>query len=282
MPGDLLLGEQRLQLVAQPRRRELPDQLHLHAGPRETLRVRLHTEAVAVLVAERAEEPRRVVDEREVVEHAEDARLEVAQAAEEVHEPSEVLALQRDGQRVDGEVAPVEILADRRLLDGRQRTGVVVELRSRRGDVDAAAVVHDHGRAELVVRDGPAAERLGERAPEGDPVALDGDVHVEARLVHEQVAHGAADEVDALEPLPDRLDGREHLPRGRAAPSEAVAEVDPGRRLLLGERLAEGTQEVAPCDDADDLARPAERRRARRPRPGAAGSARAAASPRSR
>ena len=74
---------------------------------------------VAVLVAERAKEPGRVVDEGEVVQHPDDTGLEVAEAAEEVHEPAEVLTLEGDGHCVDREVAAVEILADGGLLHRR-------------------------------------------------------------------------------------------------------------------------------------------------------------------
>src|SRR5205807_7118968 len=60
---DLALLEQRDQLVAQPRRREVADEPHLDRAARESLRVLVHPEAVAVLVADRAEDPGRVVDE---------------------------------------------------------------------------------------------------------------------------------------------------------------------------------------------------------------------------
>ena len=46
-----------------------------------------------------------------------------------------------------------------------------------------------------------AAELVGERLRERDRVALDRDVDVEAPLAEQDVAHGAADEVDALERL---------------------------------------------------------------------------------
>ena len=88
------LGEQRLQLVAEPRGRELADEVHLDARPCEREGVRIHREAVAVLVADRPEDPGRVVDEGQVVEDADDAVLEVAETAEIVDEAAEVLALQ--------------------------------------------------------------------------------------------------------------------------------------------------------------------------------------------
>ncbi len=91
---DARLGEERLQFVAQPRRGELSDEVHLDAGLRQRERVRVHCEAVAVLVPDCPEDSRRVVDEGEVVEDADDAALEVPEAAEVVDEPAEVLSPQ--------------------------------------------------------------------------------------------------------------------------------------------------------------------------------------------
>ena len=139
------------------------------------------------------------------MQHADDAVLQVLEPAEVVHEPAEVLAAERRRHRVDREVAAVEVLPDRSLLDRRQRTRAVVELRPRGGDVHAASVVDDDRRAETVVRDNTAAKRLGKSFAERDAVALDRDVDVEVGLAHEHVPNGAADEVDAFEMLAHRL-----------------------------------------------------------------------------
>ena len=71
--SDLSLLEQRGQLVAQPGRREVSDEAHLDARPRQPRGVLVHAEAVPVLVADRPEDARRVLDEREVVQHAQRA-----------------------------------------------------------------------------------------------------------------------------------------------------------------------------------------------------------------
>src|SRR5262245_31932440 len=81
--------EQRDQLVAQTRRREVSDKPHLDAPAEQPGRVLVETEAMTSLVADSAEDPRRVVDERQVVEYAEDARLEIGAAAEGIDEPAE-------------------------------------------------------------------------------------------------------------------------------------------------------------------------------------------------
>ena len=169
--------------------------------------VLLEAEPVPRLVADAAEDPRRVVDEREVVEDAQDACLEIGATAVRIDEAAEVVGAERRGHRVDREVAPEEVLAQARALDGRQRARRVVELRPRRDDVDALAVAVRHDRRpEPPMRRRASAEGLRERVRERDRVALDGDVDVEALLAEEDVADRAADEVDALRPIAEARD----------------------------------------------------------------------------
>ena len=153
--------QQQLELVPEPRRGQLTDEPHVDARSSEGDGVTVHAEPVAVLVADRAEDPGRVVDERKVVQDANDPRLEIGEAAEEVDQASEVLTSEGHRHRIDGEVAPVEILPDWSGLDARQGRGLVVELRSGRRDVDAAAFPDDDGRPELLVGNGSAAEDIG-------------------------------------------------------------------------------------------------------------------------
>ena len=117
--ADVALLEERDQLVAQARAREVADVAGGDALAGEPGGVLVHAEAVAVLVADRAEDARRVVDERAVVEDADAAGLEVGAAAERVDELADCVALERDGHRVDREVAAVEVLVDRAGLDAR-------------------------------------------------------------------------------------------------------------------------------------------------------------------
>ena len=104
--------------------------------------------------------------------------------------------LQRRGHRVDREVPAEEVVFDRARRDGRKRARGLVRLRARCDDVDPLVVaVEDDGGAELVVRPHAPGECFRERSREGDRVAFDGDVDVEARLSEQDVPHGAADEV---------------------------------------------------------------------------------------
>ena len=96
-------------------------------------------------------------------------------------------------------------------------------------------------------------QRAGERPGERDPVALDGDVDVEALLAEQDVAYGAADEVDALEGLADGLDRLEDAARAPGARAAASASQPPARRRPR-RGLAERAQEVAAGHDADHLA----------------------------
>ena len=174
----------------------------------------VHPEAVAILVADRAEDPRRVVDERAVVEDPDAPCLEVLAAAEGVDEPAEVLALQGDGHRVDREVAAVQVLVDRARLDRGKDGGSVVGLAARGHDVDALlfAVDHDRG-SELPMRAGTALELLRQSVGQRDRIALDDDVHVEVRLAEQDVSHRAADEVDPVVPLAHGHDRVQHGPK---------------------------------------------------------------------
>ena len=247
----VLLLQERGELVAQASRREIAHEPHLDCAACKARGVVVHREAEPAFVSHSPKDARRIVDEREVVEDTDRAVLEVAAASERVDEPPEVLALQGHGHRVDREVAPEEVLADRRVLDGRKRGGCVVELRPRGHDVDPAAVaVQDDRRPELLVRFDASAKGLSERLGERDGVALHRDVDVEAALAEQDVAHGPADEVDAVVVLRDSRDGlpdrsemveTEQLVRERALLS----------RLGLGGRT-ERTQDVAPRHDTHD------------------------------
>ena len=140
--------------------------------------------------------------------------LEVLAAAERVDEPAEVLALQGDRHGVDREVAAVQVLVDRPRLDrGEHRRGVV-RLAARGHDVDAlvVAVEHDCG-SEVPMRPGTAFQLPCERMRQGDRIALDDDVHVEVRLAEQDVAHRAADEVDAVVAVADGHDRVQHGPQ---------------------------------------------------------------------
>ena len=248
---ELAFLEQRDQLVAQARRGEIADEAHLDAPAGEPQRVLVHAKAVAVLVPDRPEDPGRVVDERQVVQDADRLRLEVAPAAEGVDEPAEVGALERGRHRVDREVPAEEVLADRGVLDRRQRGRRVVELGARRDHVDALAVAVEHDRrAELLVRAHAAAERVGEGLRQRDRVALDRDVHVEAALAEQDVPDRAADEVDAVVRLAHRGHCLEHGRKTLELP-ELCGEADTGVLPRSG-RLAEGAEDVAAGHDADD------------------------------
>ncbi len=117
---DVPLLEQRDELLAEASGREVADEAHLDAAAGEPDRVVVHSEPVAILVADGPEDARGIVDERQVVEDADRPRLQVAPPTEGVDQPASILTLQRDGHRVDREVAAEEILADRRMLDRRQ------------------------------------------------------------------------------------------------------------------------------------------------------------------
>ena len=221
---DVPFLEQRDELFAEAGGREVADEAHLDAAAGEPDGVVVHPEPVAILVADGPEDARGVVDERQVVEDADRPGLQIAPAAEGVDQPASILPLQRDGHRVDREVAAEEILADRRVLDRRQGRRRVVELGAGRHHVHSLVVsVEDDRGAELLVHPGAAVERVGQGAGQRDRIALDGDVDVEVGLAEQDVAHGPADQVDAVVALADRGDGIEDR-RQVLEPVELVGE----------------------------------------------------------
>ena len=205
----------------------------------------VESQPVSGLVADAAEDPRRVVDEREVVEDAQNACVEVASAAERIDEAAEVVRGKGRSHGVDREVPPVEVLAEPRALDGRQRAGGVVELGPRGDDVDALAVaVRDDRGPELVVRRRTTAERPRERVGEGDRVSLDRDVDVEALLAEQDVPDRAADEIDAVGEIGGADDG---VDDGCKTRHGAQLGCDLGRRLDEGRTSHPRAPGAGPC-----------------------------------
>ena len=260
--GGTRLLEQRHQLVAQPRRREIPHEAHLDATAEKPRRVVLEAKPVSRLVPDAAEDPRRVVDEREVVEDAQHACVEIRPATVRIDEPAEVVDTEGGRHGVDREVAPEEVLAQTRALDHGQRSRRVVELGARRDDVDPLAVPvrHDRRAEPLVGRCAPA-ERSCERVGERDRISLDGDVDVEALLAEEDVADRAADEVDAVSALAQLSDRIGDVAQARTRPKLVTDALDDFGRLRRN--TLERAEKIGAAHDADELVGRGARRRDR-------------------
>ncbi len=126
------------------------------------------------------------------MQHAKHARPQVVDASVRVDRDAGLV--ERDGDRVHGEVAAREIGLDLgRRLDVGQGPGRRVGLCSSGGDVDSAGAGHDRGGGEALVAAGVAAERLGEL----DWIADGDQVEVERLGADEDVAHGSANQVGA-------------------------------------------------------------------------------------
>ncbi len=151
-------------------------------------RVGVDGEAQAAGVAGQAEHARRVVDEARFVEHAQAAARAGPPA---LQEPSQAAVGERQRDRVDGEIAPQQILLEARRDHVGQRAGMGVGLAPGPRDVVAEAV-EGHGRGPEPVVD---AQRPSERPREGQRVSLDHQVEVVGRAAEQQIAHGAADQV---------------------------------------------------------------------------------------
>ena len=225
--ADVALLEEGHQLVPEARPGEVADVPRGDALAGERDGVLVHAEPVPVLVADRPEDSRRVVDERAVVQDADPPGLEVGAALERVDELAEVLALERDGHRVDREVAAVEVLLDRPRRHRGEHGRCVVRLAAGRHEVEPLVVaVEDDRGSELLVRADASVELLRDRACERDRVPFDDDVDVEVPLAEQDVADGSADEVDALVGL---VDGDDRVERGR----DALRELERRHAVIL-------------------------------------------------
>ncbi len=148
-PLDVFLTEKGDELVAQADAGEVPHKVHIHAALCETLRLLVHAETVAVLVAHRPEDPGGVLDEAQIVEHADDPVSQVAEPAKEIDHRAEFLSAQGDGHGVDGEVSPEQVLTDGSVFHAGQRGRMVVELGTGGGDIDVERLTngpHPRGR----------------------------------------------------------------------------------------------------------------------------------------
>ncbi len=120
------------------------------------------------------------------------------------------LARERDGDRVDGEVAAVEVLLERRRRHLGERAGRRVALAAGHRDVDAPALA-GRGRGPEGIVDG---ELAAERARERRRIALDDEIQLARGKPERDVAHEAADHRDAAGCLIDRRVARQRGENG--------------------------------------------------------------------
>ena len=106
----LRLAQQQAQLGAEPRTGHGVDGSAGHRGARELVGARLGLEAEPGDVAGQPQQPRRVVTERAVVQHAQPAGFQVLPRAGVGHQ---LAVRQMQGDRVDREVAAREIVGQR-------------------------------------------------------------------------------------------------------------------------------------------------------------------------
>ena len=151
--------------------------------------VGLDLEAETGRVAGAAQGPGGIVDERAVVQDPQPAGPQVVEASMRVDDLAGLG--ERHRERVDGEVAPAQVLGEGRRAHLGQRPRVRVGLRAGAGDVDRAGRQVDRRGLEAVVDAGRRPERLDQ--PRG--VGVDDQVEVAHGPPQQGVADGAADQV---------------------------------------------------------------------------------------
>ena len=145
------------------------------------------------------------------MQHAQDAGAQIGAGVVPLHD---LVVGQPDGDGVDAEVPPRQVLLDRSAeLDIGERTRPGVGLAARAGQVEREPV-GEHGRRPEPIVDGQrAADALRRPARDRHRVTLDDEVEFARGAAQQRVAHGPADDVHAG--LPGQ--GGEHGlgPRGR-------------------------------------------------------------------
>ena len=191
-PGDrILLARQQLQFGADPGSADRAERATPDRRGRQRQRVGLDLEAQAARVPHEAKQPRGIVDEAPVVQHAEAAVFEVLQS---VRGGGQLPVDERDRDRVDREVAALEILGQRRGLNLGQRSRMGVRLAARLRDV-IDEPVQQHGRRPEPIVPG---ERPAERPRVSICIALDDQVEVDRRLAQQQVPYRATHQIDTI------------------------------------------------------------------------------------
>jgi len=150
---------------------------------------RLELEAKARRVARRAQRPGRVVDERALVQDPKQTRLEVGLSRVRIDQLR--LALKRPGDRVDGEVAPRQVLFERGGLDLGERPRCRIGLGAGAGEVELPFPELCRGGQEPLVLEHFAAQAPSDRGR----VSLDRHIEGNRGPVQHQVTHGAANQI---------------------------------------------------------------------------------------
>src|SRR5690606_27918987 len=131
--------QDQLDLVLQPVAGDTVEQGHGMVD--QFLGARLDLEAQPLLEAGGPQDARRVVHKAQAVQHADNPGAQVGLATVEVQKLPEMARVQADSQRVDREIAPVDVVLDAAALDLRQHSRRVVELGAGAGEIDVRGQV---------------------------------------------------------------------------------------------------------------------------------------------
>jgi len=166
------------------------------------------------------------------VQHPDGLAIEIPRPSEGVDEDGPALRRDSKRHRVDREVAPGEVPAERSGCDARERAASLIGFCARRSDVQARPVVklERHG-AEALVRARPGAQTPRERPAQRDSIPLDGKIDVADGPVEKQVPHGSSHQIQrqAL------FDGQ---PAGR---------LDPPAQLRREQAQVRRLRKIRPC-----------------------------------
>ena len=213
------LAQQVQELVADALAGDGVESARLDRLPGQLLGALVEPAAETRLVAQCAQEPRRVVDEAAVVQHADRTGVEVGAAVVRVEQG---LVGQGHGHRVDREVPTREVLLDARGLDVWERAGLGIALAPGRGEMDVRIVEAHRGRPEAIVLDHfspQSSSNCGRGLPR---VALDGKIQIDGIRAAEVVSHRPSHDVRGRQALERRQQVAKHHAR-TGMPAERIA-----------------------------------------------------------
>ena len=197
----LALSPRALQLVPYPVARDAAEVFRV--AFQQPFSMLFESEIEPRLVAEGPKDSRRIVSKAPVVEDADQSRFQVGPAGQRIDDGAEGRLRHVDRDGVDGEIAPRKVFLNGPRLDLGESAGPGVALGPGHRQVDRQRAGLKRGGAEAAVRDDGAPDLIGDGASQSRHVgtALNRQVQVQGLVTQQEVAHRAADEVDALTAL---------------------------------------------------------------------------------
>src|SRR5438105_2966528 len=170
------------------------EQIRLGHSFDQRRRLGLKPESEPLLKANGPEHPCRVLNEAQAMQDTDCLLFQVSLTSIEINELTEMAWIETDGQRIDREVAAIEIFFNRTSLNGRQSSRVFIVFGSGGGNVQLETVREDDdGRLKATMDIHFRLRRSGQGTGIGDAVSFDDEIQIQVGSSQEQIAHKTPD-----------------------------------------------------------------------------------------